>query len=87
MDYIRIDADGQLTFTQSTDFLTIPSFLYGFVNESTSTGTSASGRTVIRFSGSLQADNEELIPERCFIYQDSVCMPRMRQYPDAEYLL
>lgn len=65
MDYIRTDADGQLTLTQSTDFLMIPSCLYGFVNESTSTGRSASGRTVIRFSGSLQADNEDLTCRCC----------------------
>ena len=60
MDYIRTDADGQLTLTKSTEFLKIPSCLYGFVNESASTGLAASGRTVIRFSGSLQADNEDV---------------------------
>ena len=65
MDYIRTDADGQLTLTRSTDFLKIPSCLYGFVNESTSTGLSVSGRTVIRFSGSLQADNEDLTCNCC----------------------
>ena len=65
MDYIRTDADGQLTLTQSTDFLKIPSCLYGFVNESNSTGLSVSGRTVIRFSGSLQADNEDLTCNCC----------------------
>ncbi len=36
---------------QSTGFLKIPSCLYGFVNESTSTGLTASGRTVIHFFG------------------------------------
>ena len=65
MDYIRTDADGQLTFTQSTEFLKIPSCLYGFVNESTSTGQSVSGRTVIRFSGSLKADDEDLTCHCC----------------------
>ena len=35
------------------------------MNESTSTGRSASGRTVIRFSGSLQADNEDLTCRCC----------------------
>ena len=65
MDYIRTDADGQLTLTQSTGFLKIPSCLYGFVNESTSTGMTASGRTVIRFSGSLQADNEDVTCSCC----------------------
>ena len=65
MDYIRTDADGQLALTQSTGFLKIPSCLYGFVNESTSTGMTASGRTVIRFSGSLQADNEDVTCSCC----------------------
>ena len=60
MDYIRTDTDGQLTHTQSTGFLKIPSCLFGFVNGSTFTGLTLSGRTVIRFSGSLQADNEDV---------------------------
>ena len=65
MNYIRTDADGQLTLTQSTGFLKIPSCLYGFVNESTSTGMTASGRTVIRFCGSLLADNEDVTCSCC----------------------
>ena len=35
------------------------------MNESTSTGMTASGRTVIRFSGSLQADNEDVTCSCC----------------------
>ena len=35
MDYIRTEADGQLTLTQSTEFLFIPSCLYGFHNTET----------------------------------------------------
>ena len=65
MDYIRTDADGQLTLTKSTDFLMIPSCLYGFVNESTTTGMSASGRNVIRFCGSLQTGDEDLRCSSC----------------------
>ena len=65
MDYIRTDADGQLILTQSTDFLMIPSCLFGFVNESTTTGLSASGRTVIRFCGTLRADNEDITCSCC----------------------
>lgn len=61
MDYIRTDANGQLTFTQSTDFLMIPSCLYGFKNESTSTKTSKSGRNVFCFEGTLDASEENLI--------------------------
>ena len=65
MDYIRTEADGQLIFTQSTDFLKIPSCLYGFVNEFTSTGIAESGRTVILFKGSLMADDENLACDCC----------------------
>lgn len=61
MDYIRTDADGQLTFTKSTDFLLIPSCLYGFKNESTSTKTSKSGRNVFCFEGTLDATEENHI--------------------------
>mgnify|MGYP007081674851 CR=1 FL=1 len=31
MDYIRKEADGQLAFTQSTDFLKIPSSFMAFI--------------------------------------------------------
>ena len=65
MDYIRTEADGQLIFTQSTDFLKIPSRLYGFVNESTSTGIAESGRTVILFNGVLMADDENPACDCC----------------------
>lgn len=65
MDYIRTEANGQLTFTQSTEFLMIPSCLYGFENKLTTTGNSASGRTVIRFSGSLQTDKEDRVCSCC----------------------
>ena len=65
MDYIRTEADGQLIFTKSTDFLKIPSCLYGFVNESTSTGIAESGRTVILFNGVLMADDENPACDCC----------------------
>ena len=61
MDYIRKEANGQLAFTQSTDFLKIPSCLYGFHNESTSVKTAKSGRTVFCFEGSLDASEENLL--------------------------
>ena len=61
MDYIRKEADGQLSITQSTDFLKIPSCLYGFHNETTSVKTSVSGRTVFCFEGSLDATEENLL--------------------------
>ncbi len=59
MDYIRKEADGQLTFTQSTDFLKIPSCLYGFYNTETETQTAKSGRTILCFKGSLYSDEED----------------------------
>lgn len=65
MDYIRTEADGQLIFTQSTDFLKIPSCLYGFVNESTSTVIAESRRTVILFKGVLMADDEKPACDCC----------------------
>ena len=65
MDYIRTEAEGQLKYTQSTDFLRIPSCLYGFVNESTSTRIVESGRTVILFKGFLMADDENLVCDCC----------------------
>ena len=60
MDYIRKEADGQLTFTHSTEFLMIPSCLYGFHNATTSVKTAKSGRTVFCFEGSLDASEENL---------------------------
>ena len=64
MNYIRKEADGQLTFTQSTEFLLIPSCLYGFRNNSTTTETAKSGRTVFCFHGELD-DSEENIKCKC----------------------
>ncbi len=60
MDYIRTEANGQLAITQSVDFLKIPSCLYGFTNSSTSTKTSASGRNVFCFEGTLDASEEDI---------------------------
>jgi len=61
MDYIRKEADGQLAITHSTDYLKIPSCLYGFHNDTTSTKSSQSGRTVFCFEGTLTASEENLI--------------------------
>ena len=60
MDYIRKEADGQLALTQSTDFLKIPSCLYGFCNKTTSVKTSLSGRQVFCFEGTLDASEEDI---------------------------
>ena len=59
MDYIRVDADGQLTLTQSTEFLFLPSCLYGFHNTETTVETARSGRTVYCFAGTLDIPEEE----------------------------
>ena len=58
MDYTRKEADGQLAFAQSTEFLRIPSFLYGFSNTNTSIKTSKSERDVFCFEGTLDASEE-----------------------------
>lgn len=50
MDYIRTEANGQLTFSQSTDFLSIPSCLYGFHNTKTSTAVAESAELLCAFT-------------------------------------
>ena len=61
MDYIRTDADGQLTLTRSTEFLFLPSCLYGFHNTKTTVETARSGRTVYCHKGTLDLPEEERI--------------------------
>ena len=59
MDYIRTDENGQLVFEQSTEFLQIPSCLFGFHNTETIVGKAASGRTVYCFQGKLDLTENE----------------------------
>lgn len=59
MDYIRTDADGQLTLEQSNDFLLLPSCLYGFHNTDTTTKKAESGRDVFCFQGTLDITKED----------------------------
>ena len=61
MDYIRTEADGQLTLTQSTKFLILPSCLYGFTNTETTVKTAKSGRVVYCHKGTLDLPEEERI--------------------------
>ena len=61
MDYIRTEADGQLAFTQSTDFLFLPSCLYGFHNTETTVETAKSGRIIYCHRGTLTLPEEERI--------------------------
>ncbi len=42
MDYIRTNENGQLVFEESTEYLQIPSCLYGFHNTETVIGKAAS---------------------------------------------
>ena len=59
MNYIRTEENGQLVFEQSTDFLHIPSCLFGFHNTETIVGKAASGRTVYCFQGNLDLSESE----------------------------
>ena len=59
MDYIRPTENGQLVFEQSTDYLRIPSSLYGFHNTNTITRTADSGREVFCFQGTLELTEAE----------------------------
>ena len=61
MDYIRNSENGQLVFTQSIEFLRIPSCLYGFMNHTTTTEMTASGRTAFCCHGELDASADEII--------------------------
>ena len=59
MDYIRTEADGQLTLAQSTEYLFLPSCLYGFHNTETTVETAKSGRTIYCHRGSLDIPEDE----------------------------
>ena len=61
MDYIRTEADGQLAFTQSTEFLFLPSCLYGFQNTETTVEKAKSGRNIYCHRGTLSLPEEERI--------------------------
>ncbi len=65
MDYIRTDAAGQLVFEHSSEYLLIPSCLYGFHNTETTQTTSKSGRSVFVHYGSLEIPQEERICNHC----------------------
>lgn len=61
MDYIRTEADGQLSLTQSTEFLFLPCCLYGFHNTETTVETAKSNRIVYCHKGKLAIPEEERI--------------------------
>ena len=61
MQYIRIEASGQLSIAQSEEFLMIPSRLSGFHNTETTVKTAKSGRTVYCHSGLLELTDEDRV--------------------------
>ena len=61
MEYTRTEAGSQLVFEEARDYLCIPSCLYGFKNERTTTETAQSGRRVICFRGTLAIEEEDRI--------------------------
>ena len=61
MDYIRTEADGQLALTQSTEYLLLPSCLYGFHNTETLVETAKSERVVYLHKGTLDIPEDERI--------------------------
>lgn len=65
MDYIRTEANGQLAFSFSKEFLKIPSTLCGFQNTDTIIGTSVSGREILCFEGSLNASQNDSLCPKC----------------------
>jgi len=65
MQYIRTQANGQLVFEESSDFLKIPCCLYGFHNTQTTEHKTASGRTVLCYHGTLDIPQEEQVCPKC----------------------
>jgi transposase len=65
MDYIRTEQNGQLIFTQSSDYLQIPSSLYGFHNTETTVETAKSGRTVYCHIGYADITEDDRICPVC----------------------
>lgn len=61
MDYIRTESNGQLVFESSTDYLKIPSCLYGFTNTSTEMKTVRSGRSMLVFRGQLEISKQDRV--------------------------
>ena len=81
-------ANEQLTLTQTSSFLRIPSCLSGFINQSTDTLTAKSGRTVIRFNGVLYADDEGSVCECCGskMHVNNHLKITLRHLPFGKYL-
>lgn len=76
MNYIRSEANGQLTFAETTESLMIPSTLYGFHNASTETVTAASGRNIFVLHGAVDLSDDE---RRC----DCGCRMHINNSPEV----
>lgn len=64
MEYTRIEGNGQpFLETNTSECLHMPSYLYGFRNETTTTETAQSGRTVLCFRGRLDVEEGDRICE------------------------
>ena len=61
MDDIQTEADGQLALTLSTEYLFLPSCLYGFHNTETTVETAKSKRTIYCHRGFLDLPEEERV--------------------------
>ena len=61
MDYIRAEQNGQLRIEFSTDFLKIPSLLFGFHNTDTSDEKTVSGRIAYCHHGFIDIPDDERI--------------------------
>lgn len=65
MQYTHTEANGQLAFTDTSNYLMIPSSLHGFRNTETTIHETESGRTVFRFEGYIDLTEEDRICECC----------------------
>lgn len=63
--YTRIDRDGQLVNTEYSDFIQIPSSLYGLTCTGTTLKTTMSGRRVFCIGGILEEEPEDRICPCC----------------------
>ena len=69
MQYIRPETNGQPFLTQNMlNYLRIPSFLTGFVNERTTIETAQSGRTVYCYRGKVTIEESDRVCPKCGSY-------------------
>ena len=65
MDYIRTEATGQLVFERASEYLLIPSCLYGFHNTRTKEKLTKQGRLALVHYGEMDIPEEERICKHC----------------------